>query len=247
MRPMKEHQINLDWQISKYKQGVKLIAPDHPQQKHILTQHTVAGLLDLPFGFYFLDDVSATRLMNEESAEACGFDSVNDAYGRTLFDVSSEDSAKNLIDNCSTVVRTARKEIFDEENIRKDGAILQFLSLKMPWYNADDNVIGVVGCSIVLGKHSLAHSLKQITQIGLLDSQQLSTLSNPFSINNIHLTPREMTCLKLTVKGYTAKRVAKELGISNRTVEEYLTNIRIKAGASSKSELIEMTIDSFIG
>jgi len=35
------------------------------------------------------------------------------------------------------------------------------------------------------------------------------------------------------------------LGISYRTVEEYLTNIRVKAGASSKSELIKMTIENF--
>ncbi|EHL30187.1 hypothetical protein LDG_7934 [Legionella drancourtii LLAP12] len=52
--------------------------------------------------------------------------------------------------------------------------------------------------------------------------------------------------MHLTIKGYTAKRIARELGISHHTIEEYLLNIRIKMGAASKSELIEMTIDEFI-
>jgi len=54
-----------------------------------------------------------------------------------------------------------------------------------------------------------------------------------------------MQCLQLTVKGYTAKKIAQQLGISYRTVEEYLNNIRIKAGANSKSALIEMTMENF--
>ena len=60
-----------------------------------------------------------------------------------------------------------------------------------------------------------------------------------------NLSKREIECLQLTIKGYTAKRIGRELGISNRTVEEYLVNIRIKMGVSSKAELIEMTIDEF--
>lgn len=54
-----------------------------------------------------------------------------------------------------------------------------------------------------------------------------------------------MQCLQLTIKGFTAKKIAKELGLSFRTIEEYLTNIRTKAGVNSKSELIEMVIQNF--
>lgn len=38
---------------------------------------------------------------------------------------------------------------------------------------------------------------------------------------------------------------ANELGISQRTVEEYLNNIKLKMGVYSKSELIDKTIDYF--
>jgi DNA-binding CsgD family transcriptional regulator len=83
--------------------------------------------------------------------------------------------------------------------------------------------------------------------LGLFDSDKIP-LSNTNSlaqikINKTYLTKREIECLQLTIKGYTAKRIARQLGISHRTVEEYLVNIRIKTGTSSKAELIEMTID----
>ena len=44
-----------------------------------------------------------------------------------------------------------------------------------------------------------------------------------------------------------AEKIAKALDISHRTVEEYITNIRIKVGVNSKAELIEMAIDYFMG
>ncbi len=66
-----------------------------------------------------------------------------------------------------------------------------------------------------------------------------------FKIKDIRLTQREMQCLQLTIKGFTAKKIAKELGLSFRTIEEYMTNIRVKAGVNSKSELIEMVIQDF--
>jgi FixJ family two-component response regulator len=51
--------------------------------------------------------------------------------------------------------------------------------------------------------------------------------------------------LDVPVRAHT-RPIGRALGISHRTVEEYLVNIRIKTGASSKAELIEMTIDEFV-
>lgn len=56
---------------------------------------------------------------------------------------------------------------------------------------------------------------------------------------------REIECLQLTMHGKTAKQIARILEISHRTVEEYLTNIKIKTHSTSKSELIEKAFDYF--
>jgi len=124
---------------------------------------------------------------------------------------------------------------------------LQFLSVKAPWYDDAGHVIGVMGCSIVLGCHSLAESLSTIKKLGLLDAgQSLQQVPKDIRINDVYLSARELQCLRLTVKGYTAKKIAKELGISHRTVEEYIGNIRVKAGAGSKAELIGMSMENFM-
>ncbi|MDR3443047.1 MAG: LuxR C-terminal-related transcriptional regulator [Legionella sp.] len=240
-------------QIYRFAQGIKLITPKcplavtKPGQK---TNHTVGSVLSLPFNFYFLNTQGTTQLMNEESALMCGFTSANDAIGKSLFDVSDEKSATHLINNCAEVINSNSAKIFEEQNIRKDGLSLQFLSIKCPWYDETNEIIGVFGCSIVLGTHSLAASLSAVMELNLFDYDTIpSRTTNPtrnLKSTTTYLSKRELECLHLTIKGYTAKRIGRELGISHRTVEEYLVNIRIKIGASSKAELIEMTIDEFI-
>lgn len=53
------------------------------------------------------------------------------------------------------------------------------------------------------------------------------------------LTKREMDIAKSIIKGKTAKGIALELNISNRTVENYLVTMKEKMKVSSKYELIE--------
>ena len=244
--------INKEMHLISHANGVKLVTPD--ELRHMLTSAkippTVESLLQLPFSFYFLNTDSATQLMNEEGAAVCGFDSVHDALGRTLFDVANESSAKMLIENCAEVMREKSTKIFEESHSRQDGVEFKFLSLKMPWYNQSNKIIGVIGCSIALGRHSLSESISILTSLGLLDQnkiQQPDVVASPqLKINQIHLSQRELQCLKLTLKGYTSKKIAQQLGISFRTVEEYLLNVRIKSGAGSKAELIGMMMDSFI-
>lgn len=246
--------LHLDPSLPIYRlgNGIQLIAPELPD-KCILgqkTTHTVGSVLSLPFNFYFLNTDGNTQIMNEESALMCGFSSAEDAIGKSLFDVSTESSAKNLIENCCEVINDQTIKIFEEQNIRKDGLSVNFLSIKCPWYNHLGQVIGVFGCSIVLGKHGLASSLSNVMELGLFNSENFrkSITTPPLTLKKTktYLSKRELECLQLTIKGFTAKRIARELGISYRTVEEYIANIRIKMGASSKAELIEMTIDELI-
>lgn len=57
---------------------------------------------------------------------------------------------------------------------------------------------------------------------------------------NLKLSHREAECLKLTRMGKTAKQIGLELGISQRTVEEYLNNIKEKFNLKYKHELFEL-------
>lgn len=52
------------------------------------------------------------------------------------------------------------------------------------------------------------------------------------------LSPRETTCMKYLTMGLTAKGIAQEMGLSFRTVEYYIQNIKDKTGIRYKNDLI---------
>jgi NarL family two-component system response regulator LiaR len=55
---------------------------------------------------------------------------------------------------------------------------------------------------------------------------------------NLDLYPREMEVLKLTAKGMRNKEIAKELNISERTVQAHLSNIFNKLEVDSRTEAV---------
>jgi DNA-binding CsgD family transcriptional regulator len=54
------------------------------------------------------------------------------------------------------------------------------------------------------------------------------------------VTSREQEVLELSAVGHSAKSVAKQLGISPRTVERHLANLRKKLGVRNRSQLAAM-------
>ncbi len=60
------------------------------------------------------------------------------------------------------------------------------------------------------------------------------------------LTTRERQVLERLVLGRTNKLVARELGISPRTIEVYRRNVMVKMGADSLSHLVRMTFQAGI-
>lgn len=57
------------------------------------------------------------------------------------------------------------------------------------------------------------------------------------------LSKRELQCLKYLAKGNSAKQIAKNLGISSRTVETHITNLKNKMNLYHKNELFDLYWD----
>ena len=57
------------------------------------------------------------------------------------------------------------------------------------------------------------------------------------SYPNVELSQREMECLFYTLSGRSAKETAAILGLSIRTIEHYLENLKLKLDCSSKTQL----------
>lgn len=64
-------------------------------------------------------------------------------------------------------------------------------------------------------------------------------LSENFGSGGEVFTQREKECMSLIAQGYTMKNAALKLGISHRTVEQHLRNIKEKHGLSTKNHLVD--------
>lgn len=69
----------------------------------------------------------------------------------------------------------------------------------------------------------------------------LAKIRTPLNIlRHRKLSKREIDCLKLYLKGKSAKNIGEKLGLSPRTVEFYLANIKNKLSCHTKPELISL-------
>ncbi|MBC6976148.1 response regulator transcription factor [Bacillus sp. Xin] len=65
--------------------------------------------------------------------------------------------------------------------------------------------------------------------------------TSPFEKPN--LTEKELFVLKAIARGYKNKEIAFDMGIAERTVKAYLTNIYNKLGVNSRSEAVAISIE----
>lgn len=60
---------------------------------------------------------------------------------------------------------------------------------------------------------------------------------------NEYLTNREIDIIKYVLQGFSAKEIGLRLNISHRTVESYISTIKLKCRCNRKSNLINFFIE----
>lgn len=64
--------------------------------------------------------------------------------------------------------------------------------------------------------------------------------------HSICITKRELECLSYIMQGMTSKNIARILGISYRTVECHIEQLKIKTKTTSKTSLIQKMMALFL-
>lgn len=203
--------------------------------------------MHLPMNFYFMDRNSAMLMMNDRTAESSGYVSAQDAIGKSIRDVSRQASIEEILENDRLVIQSKSMLIKTETYTSHLDTEMTALSIKFPWFDQNE-VAGIFGCSVLLNQPNapeLSESLSLLIQSGLL-TPTFNTASSIKKIDSIYLNQRDWDILTLLVRGKTAKKIARILGLSHRTIEHRLEAIKQKLSVTSKSELIELVVDHLL-
>jgi FixJ family two-component response regulator len=196
--------------------GEIYVVDDDPAAREMLSR----GLREA--GYDVIQFVDGAALLTETRARtpACIFIDAH-VEGRPL-----ELLKKLRIEPCPApiFVASAQGNIPLAVDAIKSGA---FDFIKKPFCISD--VVGRVDA--VVGARARAESLEEIG----LRSQRLS--------GEARLTKREREVFALIAMGRTNKEVARELGLSARTVEGYRASVMRKVGATNATELVRRVLD----
>jgi len=240
---MKPFNVSSEFVFKRFGNGVCFAPPSTDKNEDVC----LAEVLRHSFNVCFLGFQSKIIRFNDTCAEACGVMSIHDLVGKTALEFTHPSDAEKLFINDQQVIKTNKIHVFEETFTRnKDGEFIQFISVKAPWYNQNHRLLGIFNCAIALGLHDLTSSLMMMNKLGLFTHHDPThNMQHIFfnSFGDIQLTPRETQCLIHYVRGKSAKQIGILLNLSFRTVEHYLEKIKRKMRVTTKSELIEKTIE----
>jgi len=245
--PQKEFDTHGELLIRRYRDGITLEKPS--SQDHDNAGTTVATLFNLPFAIYFLDSASHITDCNVHEVTLLGRDSIKEVLGSTGADFCARDLSDKIFAINKTILNNKTTRLIDETGFRKDGFLLEQISLKLPWYYQDD-LIGLLGITIYTDTESLtkfAGNILKLSSTGLLGSAELpvQALLPKSRSTCIQFSQRESEIMSYLVRGKTAKEISLLLSRSVRTIEHHIANIKYKSRSNSKSELIEKFFDDF--
>jgi DNA-binding CsgD family transcriptional regulator len=106
-----------------------------------------------------------------------------------------------------------------------------------------NNIIGVIyQCQLYELNNFFSYVQKNINsaaQCMLPSHYKMEMFSNP-----CQLSTRELESLFYLLHGMSAKQISECLGLSKRTIEAYLENIKYKFGSQNKTELLIQSINA---
>lgn len=188
-----------------------LMSITDPDQLHRLETGTYQNL---HFYIFWKDLNNKYYAANDRLATDVGLQKGTDVMAYTDHDFWPN-TAENSRENDIKVFKDERPHIFFESGNMCDGAKIDAVSHKFPWYSKSGKVLGI---------------------------QSLSFISITSIDNTTELTQRQIDCLVYLVKGFTIKQIAKELILSPRTVEHYLEAIKLKFNCYTRADLISKSL-----
>jgi len=173
----------------------------------------------LPCAVFTKDKDSCCITVNKYQAELAGFANEKDMIGKSDYDMPWCDVA-DVIRKADALTLSENKTIVLEEYaIVADGTKSAFLVTKSPFRDEHGNVLGIAGTSI---------NITRQRQTLFSDDSTPSLDHWDNNASKIYLSKKEIACVNWMIKGKSSLEIATIFGISKRTVEAHMNNIKRK-------------------
>jgi DNA-binding CsgD family transcriptional regulator len=230
--------------LQRWHNGIRLARPNERGSGNEQNSHLLGDFLNLNFNIYLLDQEGRICDSSEVHAATLGFPSVKSSIGKGVHDLTKRQLAESIQLNNISVLKSDRINILEENLVLQgSGNKLRALSIKSPLYNHDGTMIGLFGCSILLGLQDLATSFVEIVRLGLLNNKRSELIDQVVKTHHgdVHLSLRERQIFQQLASGKSARLIGEVYDLSRRTVEYYIEK---KESCLQMSQSIQYTVVS---
>jgi DNA-binding CsgD family transcriptional regulator len=248
--------INEEFLIMPHQNGMQIITPEASNKNKAIP---IKEVLKLPMNVYFQIPGGTILNCNEQvflslCGSSCGFNSHYDLIGINADKICKLEYVEKVREDDHKVIQSSQLMLFEEDLLPlKDDINIPMLSFKFPCYSSPNQQSIIFGLSILYDNTlsptsvSLAEGVSILLKTGIFTSNSVAngcyTMISIRKIEDVHITFQQERCLQFAIKGMTAKKIAKKLGISPRTVERHFEILKHKLKVKSKSELIEKIVN----
>jgi DNA-binding CsgD family transcriptional regulator len=216
---------------------MKKISRASENHAHQLFSTYLENFINFPHCYVFWKNLKGIYLgYNDQGAENLGYDKGSDIYGKTDFDLFPHNIANIFRENDHMVAKEEKQIFFPENGYIKNNTPVIFLSHKMPLYDHNSEVCGVLGFAFV----NMTEENRRAEKIIVNDQiNSFSAISVENKASNISiLSEKEITCIRYLCQGLTCKMIARRMNISPKTVETYFDRAKFKLNCHNKAQLI---------
>lgn len=240
---MKLMQISNEFILQRFKNGMRIMPPGNEVPCLLMMQ----SVNQLAMNMYLNNTNHELLYANEAMLNCVGHSSLKCALGKTVEAVGANKRENAIVmRNNHIVMQAEQAQFFDETSDLLIDKTITPISLKMPCYDENNNLIGIFGASVMANENiaQFASQVAFITSLLNINTAYANPIKNN-CINGVHFTNREMDIIRLVVRGRSMTDIGVALNLSKRTVQNYFETMKLKAGAKSKLEFIDMVMSYF--
>lgn len=196
---------------------------------------------NIPINIYVKDRFSRKILVNKAETEFLGFENAEDLIGKTDYDLYSKREAEISIDEDNTVFKTKKPMLNKQTStITKDGRTVSFLSSKIPLFDKNGEVEGLLGISIDISDlKRKENQLKNLINVTAVQNKKLLNFTHIISHNlRSHTANFAMLLdfLKREENQEEKQKIMEMLDSSSEGLTEAITSLNQVININSKEE-----------